>query len=84
MSVRTCLYFIVVCTLLEGAVLFAATSGNDALVEQLRVDIDLILTTSGVIIAALVSTVGLLWRALRSNQQEFIETLKQFVKEEKE
>ena len=60
----------------EGVVLYAAGIGQEGLVEQLRSDIDLILSLSGAIVAGLVATIGILWRALRSSQNEFIETLK--------
>lgn len=71
-----CLIIIVGLVLGEGVVLYAAGIGQEGLIEQLRADIDLILGLSGAIIAGLVTTIGILWRTLRSSQSEFIETLK--------
>ena len=74
--IEWCLISILVLVLGEGVILYAAGIGQDGLVEQLRDDIDLLLGTSGAIVAGLVTTIGILWRALRSSQNEFIETLK--------
>lgn len=74
--INVCLTVIVVLALTEGSLLLAAGMGNDVLVDQLRSDIDLILGATGVIVTALVTTIGILWRSLRSSQREFIETLK--------
>lgn len=82
--VKRCLWLIVGLSLLEGAVLYAATSGSDALVEQLRDDLDLVYTVSAAIIGALVATVTVLWRALRTNERDFVETLKALAQDRKE
>ena len=74
-KIATCLFTIAGLVLAEGGLLFAA-AGNEALVAQLRDDIDLLLILSGIITSALVTTVGILWRSLRISQNEFIKTLK--------
>jgi len=74
--INTCLIIIIGLVLGEGVVLYAASIGQEGLVEQLRADIDLILGISGAIIAGLVTTIGILWQALRSSLNSFIETLK--------
>lgn len=71
-----CLSIILALIVAECGVLYAAGVGSDALVQQLRSDIDLILCVSGAIVAALITTVGILWRTLRASQSEFIATLK--------
>lgn len=78
-KIRACVWTIVALAILQGTVLLAATprvDGNGALVEQLRADIELIYSVSGIIITALSVAVGVLWRALRMSQKEFVETLK--------
>lgn len=75
-KITTCLIIILILVLAEGGLLIAAGVGNEELVSQLRSDIDLILGATGAVVTALVATIGILWRALRSSQREFIETLK--------
>lgn len=71
-----CLFTITGLVLAQGGLLLVAGVGSEALVEQLRDDIDLLLILSGVITTALVTTIGILWRSLRASQNEFIKTLK--------
>jgi hypothetical protein len=80
--IKLCLVTIVTLVVAQGGLLWGAGVGNEELVKQLRSDIDLILGLSGVIITALVTTIGILWRALRSSQNEFIETLKSLKNDE--
>jgi len=75
-KIALCLIMIVCLVLAQGGVLLAAGMGSDELVRQLRSDIDLILGASSAIMAALVVTIGILWRALQASRREFIETLK--------
>ena len=75
-KIALCLIMIVCLVLAQGGVLLAAGVGSDELVRQLRSDIDLILGASSAIMAALVVTIGILWRALQASRREFIETLK--------
>ena len=75
-KIALCLGIILVLVFAQGGVLLAAGMGNEELIQQLRGDIDLLMGISGAIITVLMTTVGILWKALRSSQREFIETLK--------
>lgn len=80
-KIKLCLGVILVLICAQGGLLVAAEMSNPELVRQLRADIDLILVSSGAIMTALVTTVGILWGALRSSQREFIQTLKRIKRE---